>query len=401
LTLTGAGPSRTTIDAGDLDRVLDLAPPSGSTTSIRGVTLANGTLPATGVFGDTGAGVRIHGGGSFSFDDCRITGNRAPAEQGGYALAVITADQVTLTRCEVDENRRTSGATVQGQTLHLHSALPTGYWLRDCWLHNNDGAGIFSGLDTVVHVDRTTVEVQGGRGISSGGDLYLTSSTLAWNQDGGLLVGMGAGVAWLVSTTISWNRTNGAGGGILAFDGGFSLSSVTVTANVADGDASGGGNGGGIAVFPDAVFRLRHTIVGGNSDLSPTGDVHPDCSGTVESERYNLISNANGCTITGDTGGNIGGVLPGLGPLTRQGGSTPVHVPSPTSPVLDRGDTGCSDVNGTMLFVDQRGYPREIDGDQEQGAWCDLGAAERNYPLLFQDGFECGTCWAWSSVVGY
>lgn len=399
LILTGAGRSRTRIDAGDLDRVLDLVPPFGSTISIRGVTLSHGALPATGTFIESGAGVRIFGAGSFTLDDCRITGNRAPSEQGGYALAVIYADQVTLTRCEIDENRRTSGATTQSHTLHFYSALPT-YWLQDCWLHDNDGIGIFTQLDAVLHVDRSTIEVQGGRGILSGGDLYLTSSTLAWNQDGGLLVGSFAGLAWLVETTISGNRTNGSGGGILAFDGGLSLSSVTVTANQADADATGGGDGGGVWIDPDAQLRLRHTILGGNADLSPAGDVHPDCHGTVESERFNLISNATGCTITGDTGGNIGGVGPGLGPLAWQGGITPVHVPSPTSPVLDAGDEDCTDVNGTLLQWDQRGYPREIDGDQEQGAYCDIGAAERNYLLYFRDGFESGTCWAWSAAVG-
>jgi len=400
LALRGAGPSRTWIDAADLDRVLDLVPSEGATILVQGVTLANGTLPASAVASRRGGGVRIYGPVWATFDDCRLTGHRATHSQGGYAVAVVDANQVTFTRCEIDENRRTSGSTTEAQTLRFDSPWPS-YWVDRCWIHNNDGAGLWTQLDAVLHVDRSTIEVQGGRGISSGGDLYLTSSTLAWNQDGGLQIATFAGLAWLVQSTISWNRTNGAGGGILAFDGVLSLSSVTVTANVADGDAAGGGNGGGVAIVPGAILRLRHTILGGNSDLSPVGDVHPDCSGAVESEGHNLISNASGCTITGDTGGNIGGVGPGLGPLARQGGSTPVHVPSPTSPVLDAGDDDCTDVNGTLLQWDQRGYPREIDGDQEQGAYCDLGAAERNYPLLFQDGFECGTCWAWSSVVGY
>jgi len=399
LTIRGAGPSRTIIDAGALDRVLDLAPASGSTISIRGLTLSNGALPPSGAFIETGAGVRINGGGSFSFDDCRMTGNRATSEQGGYAMAVLGADQVTLTRCEIDENRRTSGATVAGQTLFFYAALPT-YWLQDCRLHDNDGIGVFAQLDAVLHVERSTIELQGGRGILSGGDLYLVSSTLAWNQDGGLVIASFAGLAWLVQSTISSNHTTGSGGGILALDGSLMLSSVTVTANVADGDAAGGGSGGGVWLDPSASLRLRHTILGGNSDLSPVGDVHPDCHGTIESERFNLISNASGCTITGDTGGNIGGVLPGLGALAGQGGITPVHVPGPASPVLDAGDGDCTDVNGTLLQWDQRGYPREVDGDQEQGDECDLGAAERNHPLLFRDGFESGTCWAWAATAG-
>jgi len=246
-------------------------------------------------------------------------------------------------------------------------------------------------------VTESTIELQGGQGIVSGGSLYLERSTVAYNQNGGIATGAVADLVFARSSTISGNLSIGWGGGFFIAGGvaNLVLSSCTITGNVADGDADGTGDGGGI--HSSGLVRLRHTILGGNFDESPSGNDYPDCSATLLSEGFNLISSAVGCTITGDTGGNIGGVLPGLAALAWQGGVTPVHVPLIGSPVVDAGDDDCTDVDGALLTVDQRGYPREVDGDQEQGAYCDFGAAERNPHLVFQDGFESGTCWAWSS----
>ena len=60
----------------------------------------------------------------------------------------------------------------------------------------------------------------------------------------------------------------------------------------------------------------------------------------------------------------------------------------------------CSDINGTLLQLDQRGYPRTIEGDDLPGTYCDMGAAERHPGMLFMDGFETGVSRAWSAAVG-
>jgi CSLREA domain-containing protein len=401
LTMRGDGPDRTIVDGNSLDRVFDLVPPASATVRLEGIGIYNGLLPTSTGYFDAGGGVRISGPVAAIFEYCRLHGNRAPSTWGhsGYAIYAGPVGSLDLLGCEVDENRRTDGAASAGITLWFSDSSGS-YRVERSWVHNNDGAGVFEDSNLSTVIDRSTIEVQGGRGTSVGGYLYLLSSTLAWNQDGGLEVRSFAELVYAVNSTISSNLTDGGGGGILAYDGIVDLSSVTITGNIADADADGGGNGGGIQIVSGADVRLRHVVLGGNSDLSPAVEVHPDCSGTVYSERFNLISSAVGCTITGDTGGNIGGVLPGLGELDWQGGITPVHVPLPGSPVVDAGDEYCTDINGALLQLDQRGYPRTVEGDDLPGTYCDMGAAERYPGMLFMDGFEAGVSWAWSATVG-
>lgn len=74
-------------------------------------------------------------------------------------------------------------------------------------------------------------------------------------------------------------------------------------------------------------------------------------------------------------------------------------MPLPGSPLVDAGDEYCTDINGTLLQLDQRGYPRTVEGDDLPGTYCDMGAAERYPGMLFMDGFETGLCWAWSATV--
>ncbi|HOC42696.1 MAG TPA: CSLREA domain-containing protein [Thermoanaerobaculales bacterium] len=400
VTIRGDGPDRTVVDGNSIDRVFDLVPPSNATIRFEGIGIHNGLLPLSALYWDGGGGVQISGPVTATFERCRLHGNRASSawSHSGYAIHAYAVDSLTLLACEIDENRRTDGATIDGMALGFHDTTGN-YRLERSWVHNNDGVGVFEDSVVSTVIDRSTIEVQGGRGVSVGGRLYLLSSTLAYNQNGGLEVRSSASLVYAVNSTLSSNVTDLGGGGILAYDGIVDLSSVTITGNIADGDASGSGNGGGIQIVPGADVRLRHVALGSNSDWSPTVEVHPDCSGTVYSERFNLISNAVGCTITGDTGGNIGGVLPGLGPLDRQGGLTPVHVPLPGSPVVDAGDEYCTDINGALVQLDQRGYPRTVEGDDLPGTYCDMGAAERWPGMLFMDGFETGLAWAWSATV--
>jgi hypothetical protein len=108
-----------------------------------------------------------------------------------------------------------------------------------------------------------------------------------------------------------------------------------------------------------------HTIVA-NSTFSS------DCAGTINSAGYNLIENTAGCTISGDTTGNITGLDPKLGPLAlNPPGTTETHALQPGSPAIDAGNpAGCTDASGNPVTTDQRGVPRP------QGLSCDIGAYE-------------------------
>lgn len=119
--------------------------------------------------------------------------------------------------------------------------------------------------------------------------------------------------------------------------------------------------------FGDA-HNAANSIISGNIDNSPDAS-HPDCSGTLLSQGYNLIGDTSGCFIGGDISGNLTGVDPLLGPLQDNGGPTFTHALLPGSPAINAGNpAGCTDHLGNSLLTDQRGMPRV--------GRCDMGAYE-------------------------
>lgn len=205
----------------------------------------------------------------------------------------------------------------------------------------------------------------------------------------------------LVNSTISGNMSQGKGGGIISSpDCHIVLNNVTVTANKADSNDSGGGDGGGIssgiAVPPD-VITVSNSIVAGNSVGSTGSD--PDCSGSFVSGDYNLIGNDVGCTGFGGPGSNdqVGTVSmgnPAINPLLtvleNNGGPTDTHALIPGSPAIDAGNSvdGCRDADGVVLLTDQRGNDRTQDGDSNNVSICDIGAYEVDGP----PGTPLGDC---------
>jgi uncharacterized repeat protein (TIGR01451 family) len=181
-----------------------------------------------------------------------------------------------------------------------------------------------------------------------------------------------------VNTTISGNTANSSGGGIGAFDGSVSLSSVTITANVADNNADGGGDGGG--VFVDDItddgrggqLTFANTIIAGNQDRS-AAQSYPDCSGRLLSESYNLTGSEAGCFVEGVRLGDVSGA-PVLGPLQDNGGGVPTHAPLAASLAIEGGDP--TTPGGTCPAVDQRGVARPVDSDGDGAARCEIGAVE-------------------------
>jgi hypothetical protein len=114
-----------------------------------------------------------------------------------------------------------------------------------------------------------------------------------------------------------------------------------------------------------------NTIIGDNYDRG--GEAH-DCRGVLTSYRYNLIEWGIGCTIVGDTTGNINGLDPNLGLLAENGGPSRTHALRTGSPAIERipnGTNGCQ----AGVSTDQRGYPR-AGGTGYGGSLCDMGAYE-------------------------
>ena len=160
------------------------------------------------------------------------------------------------------------------------------------------------------------------------------------------------------------------------------LANVTLTDNTVPGGVLGGA-----AVFNDegSTASYRNVLFDGDcvNQLEP---ILNDLGGNHESPG----EAPNQCLGSGVA--NLG-----LLPLADNGGTTPTHSLSPTSPALDGG------VNEGCEPFDQRGATRPVDGDGVGEALCDSGAlelgAEPGPVLIFRGDFESAGFGAWSSTV--
>jgi hypothetical protein len=120
-----------------------------------------------------------------------------------------------------------------------------------------------------------------------------------------------------------------------------------------------------VAVLSGTV-SIRNTLIGANTDLSGQA---PDCSGVLTSDRYNLVQNTTGCTLSGNLIGNITGQNPQLGALQDNGGATWTQALSSGSPAINAGNpTAPGSGLAACMPTDQRGWMRPNR--------CDIGAFE-------------------------
>jgi hypothetical protein len=114
------------------------------------------------------------------------------------------------------------------------------------------------------------------------------------------------------------------------------LYNTTIADNMADSDASGVGDGGGV-YNGGAAITAHNSLIANNVDH---GGQVPDCFGPVASQGFNLIRTITGCAISGTTTGNIYGLDPKLGPLQDNGGPGPharcCRAARPSTPGIPR-----------------------------------------------------------------
>ncbi len=216
----------------------------------------------------------------------------------------------------------------------------------------------------------------------TGGGLYNVYSTVQiYNStlhDNHATTGSGGGIAEglasftrLYNVTLSGNRAAVSGGGLQSSNNSPLLYNVTITGNVADSDANGSGDGGGLARGVTAA-TLVNSIVAGNSDL---GGQAPDCSSSVTSNGYNIIGDATGCTVSPAAGDQIGSAVSPvdaklLARAVAENG-VPMHALDPASPAVNAANPTTPGSGGTAcLDTDARGASRT------RNTPCDIGAYE-------------------------
>jgi parallel beta-helix repeat protein len=307
------------------------------------------------------AGGILHNG-TLTLTNVIVSGNSANSSSGAaYGGGIYSSGRLFLINSRVISNAVTTlsgvasgGGIVAGFGLTLTNSTVSGNTARD------SGGGIFGGAALINSTLR-------GNTARNGGGIY------------------GAELL-LINSTISGNHAHDNGSGIYHSGSSMNLFNVTITGNMANDDGSGSGFGGGVANASGTV-NFQNTIIGSNLNVIIVDGfpiLNPeDCSGTLTSGGYNIVSETTDCTINGSfTQAN-----PNLGPLANNGGSTQTHALLPGSPAIDAGNAGgCTDNLGALLATDQRGFHRPVWG--ETSLRCDIGAYElqqlRYLPLILR-----------------
>lgn len=213
----------------------------------------------------------------------------------------------------------------------------------------------------------------GGLFKASGGSLLLSESSLTGNSAQGNSSAGALSVnstARLLRSTISGNRllsnSSNTSGAVTA-SGGLSVIDSTITGNAVLG--TGSDQAGGIS-HNLAAMQISNSVVAGN--VGGSADI-TNFSSTITSGGYNAIGRIGTVSANFNQAGDQFGLVafpldPVLSPLSYHGGTVPVHVPLPGSPLLDKGKSyRTADARGVPL-VDLATVPAAGGNDADIGA---------------------------------
>lgn len=292
---------------------------------------------------------------------------------GGAISVEGVAPRVEIVNAVIEHN----SASWRGGGIYAEGGGNSSLVITDSLIRNNEaggggqggGGGIWAQVGFFA-LNRSTVSetIDGGQGgglLLSVDEAEIVQSAITQNRGGnGAGIKVDKGTVRIGRSTISQNVAANTGGGIAVVNGDVTLRDVTLAGNQAAANAGGfwrAANAGG-------VVRLRNTILAGN-----TSPAHRDCDGAITSDGFNLIGTTGGCDMdaqgTDLTGSDEHPRDPQLsGSLSLNGGTTDSLLPLEGSVVIDAG--------GSCAVADQRGRPRPVNGDGQDGAQCDIGAVE-------------------------
>ena len=288
---------------------------------------------------------------------------------------IVIASDVTI-----DASNVPGGVMISGNNAHSIFTVSSGKNVALVGLTLTGGYGIFGGaiFNNGGALTLTQCTLSGNNATAYGGAIYNNNGTLtltACTLSGNTALSFGGAIlngnsVTLTNCTLTDNQA-GAGGGALSDDQGdetFVITHCTIAGN----RSLTAGEAGGIAIYHNSTATLSHTILAGNTTNGTTLN-YGTTSGTflpLVSNGYNLSDDAPvGLTGTGD----IISTAPRLAPLADNGGPTKTMALLPGSPALDAVPAGSIIA---ALTTDQRGFPRNRDGDAVAGALPDIGAYE-------------------------
>lgn len=258
---------------------------------------------------------------------------------------------------------------------------------------NSGGGGIYNshGDVTIIATTINSNSARRGGGISNvRGRVSLTASTVNGNtaDSGGGIINQQSATLTVVNSTFSGNTAAVGGGALYNLYSQATFDSSTITTN------SAGQKGGGIlndasTLYGWNLLRLEQTIVAGNN--APDGRELFNEGGVPFSTFENLFGANGDAGLVGAEPG-FADIVPAVPldailhtTLSDLGGPTLTHGLLFGSPAVDAiSSFGCDD-DEPEDNVDQRGLPRNADGDGQPGGddECDIGAFERQGTLPF------------------
>ena len=332
------------------------------------LTLNDLSLTDGAMTSDVGGGAIYNGGGTVTLNNVTLSGNNGTGSQGGGAIhangGTTNANDSTFTN-----NTENGGGGGGG-------------------IYANNGATV-NVIDSTLTLNSATSNLGGAiaTGYSGVNNINVSGSTLnnnSANTGGG--IGIGAGTVIVTNSTISGNTASNAGGGIAGGNGTVTLNNVTITGNTANNQ------GGGVYSF--ATVNYNRSIVSGNFASASYDSGYEVLNwGTDNANNDNVFGRSDITTARAFGGGSFvpgandtnatsnGGTPTALNAilsttLANNGGPTQTHALVAGSPAVDTAASpACAAVpiNG----FDQRGYPRNVDGNATASAnECDAGAYE-------------------------
>ena len=308
LTVSGNGPTSTTIDGGSKSRLIDIG--VGASVDVDGITLRGGNAgPGDGgailnagvltvsgsnvsgnVAGTRGGGIRNAPSSTLAITNSTITNNRAGVIGGGIASggdSTLSVQDSTISANSADGAGGGGGIGNQGQARIENSAI-TGNTASDHGGGIAIGAALNSqpGLVTLSHslVSSNTVTGSGsgkdGGGIANYSLLVIETSVVTGNgagYDGGGIANEFGATASITDSSIEANTSRHDGGGITNEFKGLPTNAVTLTRSSVTLNAAGHRGGGIFNAYGTIALAMTAVTANSPDDCQPVGTV-PACT---------------------------------------------------------------------------------------------------------------------------